>query len=72
MSPERAAVRVRVPVLLVHGADDVETRAEHSRRVFAALAGPKRLLLVHGAGHGDALSRAWAEVEAWIAGVGAR
>jgi len=67
VSPEAAARRVSVPVLVLHGAADEQTRPEHSRRVFAALAGPKRLVLVEGAGHDDALQRGWGEVEAWIA-----
>jgi uncharacterized protein len=66
-SPVAAAPRVRVPVLLVHGESDRETRPVHSRRVLDALAGPKRLVLVPGAGHDDA--RVWPEVEAWILGI---
>jgi pimeloyl-ACP methyl ester carboxylesterase len=66
VSPARAAARVRVPVLLVHGENDAQTRPEHSRRVLAALAGPKRLVLVPGAGHDDALGKAWGEVERLI------
>lgn len=66
VSPLLAAARTRVPVLLVHGAKDVETRPEHSQRVFAALAGPKRLRIIPGAGHNDALAQAWPEVEGWI------
>jgi hypothetical protein len=66
VSPVAAAARLRIPVLVVHGAQDAETRPEHSKRVYAALAGPKRLVLVDGAGHDDALARAWPEVEAWI------
>jgi uncharacterized protein len=61
-----AAERLRIPVLIVHGADDVETRPVHSGRVNAALSGPKQLLLVAGAGHGDALGKAWDAVEAWL------
>jgi pimeloyl-ACP methyl ester carboxylesterase len=61
-----AARAVHAPVLLVHGAEDRETRPVHSERVFAALAGPKRLLVVPGAGHGDALGNAWGQVRAWI------
>jgi pimeloyl-ACP methyl ester carboxylesterase len=66
VSPVKAAGRIHVPVLLVHGADDRETRPVHSERVFAALAGPRQLVLVKGASHDDALERAWTEVEAWI------
>ncbi len=70
VSPEEAARRVRVPVLVVHGAADDETRPVHSRRVFEALAGAKRFVIVDGAGHGDALARAWGEVEAWMLQIG--
>lgn len=68
VSPEDAASRIRVPVLLIHGADDRETAPHHSRRIEAALRGRKRLLLVDGAGHGQALAgaTAWREIEAWL------
>jgi pimeloyl-ACP methyl ester carboxylesterase len=69
VSPRRAAAAIRVPVLLVHGQADVDTRPEHSRRVFEALAGPKELVLVPGAGHNHALSPAtWPTIERWIDG----
>jgi uncharacterized protein len=65
VSPAVAAASLRIPVLLIHGANDVETRPEHSRRIFAALKGPKQLLLVPGAGHNQSLNSpaAWAEIE---------
>ena len=66
VSPVKAAARIHVPVLLVHGAEDRETRPVHSERVYAALAGPRRLLVVPGANHNDALGKSWLEVEAWI------
>ncbi len=67
VSPVAAAPRIRVPVLLVHGAEDHETPPAHSQRVFKALPGDKRLLLVPGAGHDDALSaEAWREIEEWV------
>jgi pimeloyl-ACP methyl ester carboxylesterase len=71
VSPVKAAARIHVPVLLVHGADDHETRPVHSERVYAALAGARRLMLVKGAGHDDALGKAWPEVEAWVGQVAA-
>jgi pimeloyl-ACP methyl ester carboxylesterase len=71
VSPVKAAARIHVPVLLVHGAEDHETRPVHSSRVSAALAGPHRLILVEGAGHDDALSKVWPEVDAWIREVAA-
>lgn len=71
VSPVKAAARIHVPVLLVHGSNDRETRPAHSERVFAALAGPRRLLMIRGAGHGDALGAAWPEAQEWIDGVAA-
>jgi fermentation-respiration switch protein FrsA (DUF1100 family) len=54
-------------VLLFHGELDHETRPEHSRRAEAALAGPKRLILVPGARHGESLrSDVWPDIERWI------
>lgn len=70
VSPLVAAAQISVPVLLVHGAVDAETPPEHSRRVLAALPGPKRLILVPGAGHNQSLrTEVWDEVEEWIDGV---
>jgi uncharacterized protein len=70
-SPERAATRIHIPVLLIHGAADHDTLPRHSERVFAALAGPKRLLLVDGAGHNESLNQArtWNVIDEWIARV---
>lgn len=68
VSPVDAARGIHVPVLLIHGAHDVDTPADHSRRVLAALAGPKELLLVEGAGHNQSLGgeRVWQRIERWI------
>jgi uncharacterized protein len=68
VSPVDAARRIRVPVLLVHGAQDVDTPPDHSRRVLAALAGPKDLVLVEGAGHNQSLGGepVWQRIERWI------
>ena len=63
----RAASSIAVPVLLVHGANDRETPVEHSRRIHGRLSGPKKLLIVPGAGHNDALRpEVWKEIDAWI------
>ena len=70
-SPVAAAGRITVPVLVIHGAEDRETSPEHSRRVYAALAGPKALRIVEKAGHDGPLSMIWPEVERWIEGVAA-
>ena len=67
VSPVASAPAIGVPVLLVHGREDRETSPAHSQRVFAALGGPKRLLLVPGVGHNDGLSRdVWSTIDAWI------
>ena len=66
-SPLKAAARIRVPVLLIHGQLDHETFPQHSERVLAALQGEKRLLLVPGAGHNDALrTEVWTEIDTWL------
>ena len=70
-SPVAAAGRIRVPVLLIHGERDEDTPPAHSERVFAALHGPKRLLLLAGAGHNDPLRDwVWREIAAWLDGIG--
>jgi uncharacterized protein len=62
-----AAAAITVPVLLIHGAADSETDPDHSRRVLAALAGPKRLILVPGAGHNQSLrGEVWDEIARWM------
>jgi len=67
VSPAAAARRIKAPVFVIHGTDDVETSAEHSRRIFAALGGERRLRLVAGAGHNRSLTPAvWLEIESWI------
>ena len=51
----------------MHGARDLDTRLEHSQRVFEALAGPKRLIVVPGAAHNGSLTaNVWPDVEEWI------
>jgi pimeloyl-ACP methyl ester carboxylesterase len=68
VSPEKAARNVRVPVLLLHGDSDTDTLPAHSRRVYEALAGPKRLILIPGARHNQTLGspEAWVEIDRWI------
>jgi len=63
-----AARRITIPVLLIHGEEDRETSPANSLRVLAALAGPKRLRLVSGAGHSASLAApdVWHEIEDWI------
>ena len=68
VSPVVAARAIVVPALLVHGAEDADTPPEHSVRILAALAGPKRLILVPGRHHNDELpAEVWDQIERWIA-----
>ena len=70
VSPVVAARAIAVPALLVHGAADVDTPPTHSARILNALAGPKRLILVPGLRHNDALpDGVWDEIEGWIANI---
>lgn len=67
VSPLRAAASIKAPTLLVHGAADTETPPDHSRRIFGALSGAKRLSIVPGAGHNESLrGSAWSEIDSWI------
>lgn len=68
VSPLQAARTITAPVLLIHGAEDKETPPAHSQRIFEALTGPRRLLLVPGAGHNQSLygPGVWGEIERWI------
>jgi pimeloyl-ACP methyl ester carboxylesterase len=67
VSPVRAAPLIKVPVLLLHGALDRETPPAHSQRIFDALAGPKRLVVVQGAGHNQSLQAStWREIDGWL------
>ena len=68
VNPAAAATRIHAPVLVIHGAADDETPPAHSERVYGALAGPKKLVLVPGAHHNDALTgEAWRQIDDWIA-----
>jgi pimeloyl-ACP methyl ester carboxylesterase len=71
VSPRLAAARIRVPVLVIHGERDTETRPSHAHAICAALAGPKELVLVPRAGHDDTLARpeVWVRIDAWLARV---
>lgn len=67
VSPLRAAARITVPVLLIHGSADHETPPSHSQRVFDVLRTPKRLILVPGKGHNQSLSDGvWSDIDRWI------
>jgi uncharacterized protein len=63
----QAAPRIRAPVLLLHGARDRETLPAHSQRVHDALTGPKRLVMVPGAGHANVFNDAtWELMTRWM------
>jgi pimeloyl-ACP methyl ester carboxylesterase len=66
-SPVLAVAKITVPVLLIHGVLDTATPPAHSRRIFAALKEPKRLILVPHAGHNQSLrANVWNDIEAWL------
>jgi alpha-beta hydrolase superfamily lysophospholipase len=68
VSPVLAAARIHVPVLLLHGERDDETPNVHSRRIFAALHEPRRLIIVPGATHNECYNgrAVWADIDDWI------
>jgi len=72
VSPLAAAVHIKVPALIIHGALDTKTQPEHSQRIFAALRAPKELILVPNRGHRRPLTDdVWREIDAWMdAGLG--
>jgi pimeloyl-ACP methyl ester carboxylesterase len=71
-SPVAAAPHIAVPVLVIHGTLDRETPPVHSRRVYDSLRGPKRLILVPGAGHDNALNASvWRQLDDWLQNAGA-
>jgi hypothetical protein len=67
VSPVAAASHIEKPVLIIHGGADSDTPPDHSRRIFAALTGPRRLIIVPGARHNESLRGAvWTEIEQWL------
>jgi len=67
VSPAAAAAAIHQPVLLIHGEADTATPPDHSRRVLESLLGPRRLILVPGAGHNQSLrGNVWTEIEQWL------
>ena len=69
VSPVQAAGKITAPTLVIHGGADTETPPDHSRRVYAALAGPKRLLIVPEAQHNHSLGGTGVPdaIDQWIA-----
>lgn len=68
VSPVKAAARIKVPTFIIHGTADDATSPEHSKRIHAALTGPKELLLVEGARHAGSLARGdvWDVIDQWV------
>ena len=54
---ERAPRLAPLPILFIHGTRDVIVGVEHSRRLFAAASEPKRLEIIEGGSHAEALFR---------------
>jgi pimeloyl-ACP methyl ester carboxylesterase len=54
---DHVAALAGVPVLFVHGTRDAIVGVEHSRRLYAVAAEPKRLEIFEGAGHAEDLFR---------------
>lgn len=67
-SPVGLAPRIDAPVLLLHGEDDFKTPPDHSRRIYEALGGPRRLVVLPGVGHDDILGHdeVWREILAFL------
>ena len=59
-----AAEKLKVPLLLVHGILDLSVPKEHSDAIFAAAAGPKKLILITPGPEWVALG---AMMEDWVA-----
>jgi len=68
VSPVKAAKLITASVLLIHGAEDFETKPEHSQRIFAAINSPKEIILVEGKGHNQSLDseEIWQKIEQWV------
>ncbi len=67
VSPVHAAAAIGVPGILIHGAADIDTLPDHSQRIFGALKGTKRLILVPGAHHNESLNgNVWRDIDAWL------
>ena len=67
VSPMAAAAHITAPTLTIHGERDDETPPAHSQRIFAALRGPKRLIVVPNADHNHVLDAGvWREIDSWL------
>jgi uncharacterized protein len=66
--PERALRQSKVPVLLIHGAQDTNISSRHSRQLYEAATSHARLWIVPGAEHTGAWATVPAEFESNVLG----
>ncbi len=67
LRPIDAMGALRAPVLVIGGSEDRYTRADATRRLFAAAPQPKQLWMVEGAGHVDFHAHSKVRYEATVA-----
>ena len=53
VAPIEDIKRVHVPILIVHGKNDLFIKSDYSKRLYNAANDPKQLLLIEGADHND-------------------
>ena len=68
VSPLRALAIVNIPILFIHGKNDVRIKYQYSEQLFAAAHDPKELYLIDGANHTDIHNIAQKEYENRVAG----
>lgn len=69
LNPATYAARVTCPALVLHGEGDARVSNAESRRIYEALAGPRRFSAYPGAGHqllAEADSERWRADMAWL------
>lgn len=68
ISPERAALKITVPTLLLHGSEDSYIPLQHTLRIYKNLAGPKELVRLEGVTHiGILLSdESWSHIHRFV------
>ncbi len=68
ISPEKAASRIAVPTMLLHGAEDTFVPMRHSLRILSELRAPRRFVRLEGVDHLGVLrsDAAWDEVHRFL------
>lgn len=51
--------KLRIPTLIIYGTEDTTIPPSHSRKLFEAANGPKKLIAIEGAGHNDVFLVGW-------------